>query len=245
MAKSTLALSVLIAAAITACGSPTATAPGSASAGATPALASGSPSPSPSPIGSPSAGPSGSSALAFPTTFGVTLAPGRYSSSPPFDIAFTFEIRDQAWRSGHIGADFFDIQQFDSGTTTGLPSRWIAFAHPAWIRSDAETPSEGLTAEAVTAAWAARSDLTVSDPAPFSLGGRDGLRVDIHADRANTTLFGGAGGAFGLGPEQDVRLGIVPHDGELLLVLVLASKAELANAWRVAEPILASVDFGG
>ena len=181
--------------------------------------------------------------MGFPTTFGAELAPGRYSSSPPFDVAFTFEIPDPGWTSGHLDAEFFDVQQFDEGTTTVLPSRWLAFAHPAWVRSDASTPSEGLNPDAAVRAWSARSDLTVSVPTPFSLDAREGLRVDVHADEGDTKLFGGPGGEFGLGPEHDARIGIVSLDGELLLVLVLAPAAELEHAWEVAEPILRSVDL--
>ena len=239
MPKRTRALNIVIAGVLAACGG----------SGPTP-LGAASPSPgsdtgevSPSALATTSATPSGASASAFPTIFGAELAPGRYSSSPPFDIPFRFDITETGWKSGHLDAEFFDIQQFDEGNTTVLPSRWIAFAHPVWIRSDAEIPSKGLTAEAATRAWTGRSDLTVSAASPFSFDGHPGLRVDVHADKSDTQLFGGSGGAFGLGPEHDARLGIVPLDGELLLVLVLASRAELEHAWQIAGPILESVDL--
>jgi hypothetical protein len=181
--------------------------------------------------------------LALPTTTGVELAPGRYSSSPPFGVPFTFAVPDAAWRSGHLDEEFFDIQQFDVGNATILPSRWIAFARPARVRGDGDTSVEGLTVEAAVDLWGVRSDVTVSAESPFDLDGRAGRRIDLHADVNDTKLFGGPGGDFGLGPEHDTRLGVVPLDGGLLLVLVLAPRDELEHAWEIAAPILESVDL--
>jgi hypothetical protein len=37
--------------------------------------------------------------LVFPDLNEVALAPGRYDSSPPFDIDFTFELFEAGWES--------------------------------------------------------------------------------------------------------------------------------------------------
>ena len=83
------------------------------------------------------------------------------------------------------------------------------------------------------------SDAT--DPEPFEIDGREGRRIDVHTIAPDTKLFGGEDGAFGQGPDQDIRLGVVEHGGGLLLVLVLAAASDLDAAWNQVQPILESL----
>ena len=179
----------------------------------------------------------------FPATSEVPLAPGRYLSSPPFDIPFTFDVPDGAWESAHLLGEFFDILRFDDDAAPGQPTRWIAFAHPTNIRGSEEEPVEDLSPTDVAALLGDRSDLRAGPTSAFELDGLVGIRLDLHALVQSAPLFGGPAGIFGLDPENDVRLGIVSLADGLLLVLVLAAPDELDAAWLEAQPILESVDL--
>ena len=63
--------------------------------------------------------------LAFPRVAEERLVEGRYSSTPPFGVPFTFEVIGNSWESGHLHADFFDLLQFDDAAP-GVPTRWVA-----------------------------------------------------------------------------------------------------------------------
>jgi hypothetical protein len=182
--------------------------------------------------------------LVFPTISAVPLIPGRYLSAPPFDIPFTFEIPDPGWESAHLLGEFFDVMRFDDQSVgTGQPTRWVAFAHPTHIQGAQQTPVEGLSATEAAQLLADRPDLTAGPTTPFELDGLEGVRLDLHASSPRTAVFGGAGGDFGFGPENDLRLAVVPQGDALLLVLVLAAPVELEAAWLDAQPILDSVDL--
>ena len=189
-----------------------------------------SPSPAPSPA-------------AFPRTTGEVLAAGRYASSPPFDVPFTFTVPADGWESMHLHGEFFDIGRFATADRQTAPARWIAFGHPQHVRGDEDVPAAGLTPEAAATLLAARDDLTASEAVPYALAGREGVRLDLHASAPNTPIFGGPEGDFGLEPSIDIRLGIVPLDNDLLVVFVGAPPGELDAAWDEAHPILESVDL--
>jgi hypothetical protein len=191
------------------------------------------------PAQSPSPAPS---ALAFPRTTGEVVA-GRYASDPPFDIPFTFDVPADGWESMHLHGEFIDIGRFATAERQTAPVRWIAFGHPGHIRGDEDVPAAGLTPEAAATLLAARDDLTASEVEPFTIAGRDGVRLDLHAPEPDTPIFGGPDGAFNLEPSIDIRLGIVPLDNDLLLVFVGAPPDELDAAWTEAGPILESVDL--
>ena len=182
------------------------------------------------------------SALAFPRTTGEVVA-GRYASDPPFDIPFTFEVPADGWESMHLHGEFFDIGRFATEERQTAPIRWIAFGHPGHIRGDVDVPVAGLTPEAAATLLSARDDLSASEAVSFGLAGRDGVRLDLHATEANTPIFGGPDGDFGLEPSIDIRLGIVPLEEDLLVVFVGAPPGELDAAWDEAAPILESVDL--
>lgn len=202
---------------------------GSAAAGTTPA-------------GSPSAAPRTSGTLAWPSAFGVDLAPGTYFSSPPFDVPFTLALGETGWQTGHLHAEFFDLIRFDGLPETDLPAVLFGFAQPAMIRgAGGNEPAAGLSPDAAIDSLAARADIAPSNRAAVDLFGRAGARVDLHADVANTQLFGGAAGNFGLGPERNLRIAAVAFDGGLLLVLVLAPPGEVEEAWARVQPILTSI----
>ena len=193
----------------------------------------------PAPTGSPSPAPS---ARAFPRTTGEVVA-GRYSSDPPFDIPFTFDVPADEWESMHLHREFFDIGRFATAERQTAPIRWIAFGHPGHIRGDEDVPAADLTPEAAATLLSARDDLSASEAVPYAFAGRDGIRLDLHAPEPGTPIFGGPDGAFNLEPSIDIRLAIVPLDDNLLLVFVGAPPGELDAAWDEAQPILDSVDL--
>jgi hypothetical protein len=222
------------------------------------ACAAASPSPSPSPgsiatpspaasaVSTPTATPGISASpsplaplLEFPDTTGVELAPGRYSGQPPFDIPITFEIADSGWGSAHLHGDFLDVIQ---PARVGVPpTRWVAFALPETLHGATELPAQGTSPAAAIAAFAARDQLTVTDPEPYSIAGLEGLAADISTDASGLDLFGGPGGDLQLDPAYDLRLIAVPYAESLFLALVFAPQGELAQAWQVSQPIIDSI----
>ena len=197
-----------------------------------------------SPSPSVAESPSGSlGAMPFPTTGGEPLAIGRYDSSPPFDLAFTFAIHEVGWESLHLIGEFFDVAQFEGVSRTGAPSRSLAFAHPTTIRGETDIPALGRSPHEIVASFLARKDVTTSPAEPFALDGREGLRLDLHARASNTIVFGGPAGNLGIGPERDIRIGIVTVNADALLVIVSARPDDLDAAWSAVAPILDSVDL--
>ena len=194
---------------------------------------------SPAPSAEQPTGSSATSVLRWPQASGIDLEPGRYASSPPFDVAFTFEVSEDGWESAHLHGEFFDlIRDVDPD---GLPARWLAFGRPEYIGVEPGTPATGMSVDEAIALIRARDDIRAADPEPFELDGRGGTRIDLHTLAPDTKLFGGEDGAFGQGPNQDIRLGVVEHDGGLLLVLVLAAASDLDAAWHQVQPILDSL----
>ncbi len=215
---------------------------GGAPAGSTlPPAATATATPSATPASSPSASFGG--ALPFPTRPAAALEHARYSSAPPFDIAFTFETPGEGWESLHLLGEFFDAVRFDGETRTGPPLRSIAFGHPTRIWGRGPVPADGLTAADVVAQLVARDDLVASAPEPFELDGIAGLRVDLHVEAVGTSIFGGPNGNLDMEPRRDARFGIVPVENGLLLVIVSAVPGELDVAWEQARPLLESVDL--
>ena len=181
--------------------------------------------------------------MPFPTTSGEALATGRYDGSPPFDLALTFAINEDGWESLHLIGEFFDVARFDGVPRTGAPSRSLAFAHPTTIRGETDVPALGRSPEEIVATLVARKDVTTSDPEPFALDGREGSRIDLHAPASNTIVFGGPAGNLGIGPDRDIRIGIVTVNTDVLLFIVSALPDDLDAAWTAVVPILGSVEF--
>lgn len=73
--------------------------------------------------------------------------------------------------------------------------------------------------------------------------GLEGGRIDISSAVPNNPVFGSGEGNFGAEPDLDVRLVALPHDGSLLLVLVLSPPGELDAAWEGVRPIVDSVEL--
>jgi hypothetical protein len=197
----------------------------------------------PAPVTTPAATLTPSAPAAFPTTTGEVLVPGRYDSRPPFNIPFTFEAPAGGWESMHIHGEFFDFGRFEGEERQTAPVRWIAFGDPEHVRGREDIPDSDLTPAEAAGLLAERDDLMAGEPVPFSLDGRDGVRLDLHATEPNTPIFGGPEGDFGLEPSVDVRLGFVPVDEGLLVVFVAAPADELDAAWEEAQPVLESVDL--
>jgi hypothetical protein len=180
-------------------------------------------------------------ALRFPSASEIGLAPGRYRSSPPFDLSFTFDVPEAGWQTGHLAPDFFDVLQL---AAAGRPSHWVAFALPQTVLgSDGPIDVTGLDPVAAAQAIETREDLDASAPTRFDFAGLPATRIDISTDRPGVKLFGGAVGDFTLDPTQDVRLILAPLDDELMFVLVMAPKGGLETTWLKALPILGSVVF--
>jgi hypothetical protein len=189
----------------------------------------GTPAPTPSP-------------LAFPTTSEVELMPGRYSSSPPFDIEFTFEIPGPGWFSAHIHGEFFDVMRFE-GTDQRSPIRWIAWAHPETIHGDREAPAADLTPQEAATQMAMQIAVEAGTSSRFTFAGLDGVQMDYHTEIRQVPLFGGPDGDFQLDNSQDARIGIVKIDEEMLLIMCLAPPGQLEAGCADAQPILDSVEL--
>jgi hypothetical protein len=237
-----LAISVAVGCAPSA--APTA-APTVAAPSAAPTIAAtGAPSPTPRPTATPAPTlPPGVSA--WPKAFDIEMS-GTFWGRPPFRIPFTITVEEPGWYSGHLHAEFIDLQRFDGMTQHQFPNRMLGFGDPEHIRgNDGDVADTGLTPDAALDLLAARASLTTSNRAAVELLGRTGARLDIHSATGNNPIFGGAAGNFGLGPELDIRLVLLPLDGGLLVVLVSASTADLGAAWEQALPLLETVELGG
>jgi hypothetical protein len=179
--------------------------------------------------------------LAFPPNSGVALDIGRYSSQPPFDLAFSFEIAEEGWATAHHHADFLDVIQ---PVATGvLPTRWVAFARPQTLHGTGEIDAAGLTPADVVAAFESRGDIDIGESTPYEIGGLAGLSVDISTDESDVKPFGGPGGDFELDPSYDGRMVVVSVADAPLLVLVLAPEGQLQDAWANSEAIVDSITW--
>ncbi len=189
----------------------------------------------------PAASPS--DPLPFPTARAKRLEHARYAAAPPFDLRLTFTTPGQDWETLHLLGEFTDVVRWAGASRDGPPMRWIAFAHPTRIRGDTDVPAAGLDAAGVAALLTERDDLEATDPEPFSVAGVDGVRLDLHAQRPDTIIFGGPGGELGMEPSRSTRVGIVVVEEEPLLIFVFAPPDELEQAWDEAGPLLDSVEL--
>lgn len=216
--------------------SPTATATVAASPAATPTRA-----PTPRPTVPPTPPPG---VAAWPKAFDIEMS-GTYWSTPPFTIPFTITVEEPGWFSGHLHPTFVDLQRFDGITPHQFPNRMLGFGDPSHFGA-AGSPVDAttLTPDAALDLLADRASLTTTNRTPQQLLGLQGARMDLHSATDNNPLFGDPGGNFGLGPQLDVRLVILPRDGRLFVVAVLAAPGDLDAAWEQALPILESVELG-
>ena len=193
-------------------------------------------SPTASPLPSPPAG-----AAAWPTAFDIELD-GTYWSNPPFRIPFEVTIEEAGWFSGHLHETFLDLQRFDGITPHQFPNRMLGFGDPDHIRGDeGNVDVATLTPDAALELLADRASLDTSNHVAQALFGIDGARMDLHSATNSNPLFGDPTGDFGLGPQLDIRLVLLPFDGKLFVVAVLAAPGDLDGAWEQALPILESV----
>lgn len=182
--------------------------------------------------------------LARPTTVDVAVE-GTYWSSPPFRIPFAITVDTPGRFAGHLHAEFVDLQRFDGMTQHQFPNRMLGFADPDRFRGvDGPVDVAGLTPDEALDLLAGRASLKTSSREVQELIGLTGARLDVHSATSNNPLFGGEAGDFGLGPELDIRLVVLPLDGRLFVVAVLAAPGDLDGAWDQALPILASVVLG-
>ncbi|HET9852282.1 MAG TPA: hypothetical protein VFP56_07230 [Candidatus Limnocylindrales bacterium] len=198
----------------------------------------------PAPV-TPTAIPRPSGTLAWPSEFLVEMR-GRYFASPPFVIPMSIEIAEEGWYAGHLNPVFIDLQRYDGVELGGLPSRMIGFGRPENVRGgDGEVDVAGLTPGAAIDHITDRASITSGNRAPVALLGLAGERVDLHSDLTNNPVFGTADGDFGIQPELDARLAVLPLDGGLLMVAVLAPGNDLDAAWDQAQAILQTARLEG
>ena len=225
---------------LVACGGAAVATPGPT---ATPAVTQG-PAVSTSPIPSEPAArtfaPAPSGHLAMPGVFEVELAPGRYWSSPPFQVGFSFDVDQPGWISGHLNAEFFDIQRDADGGGPEWPQSILAFGLPEFVRGSTNIPATELTPAEAVAELAARASLGATNVTELTLFGLPAVRVDLHTT-VQSPVFGGAGGTFSTTPELDARFAFVPFEDRLLVVIVQAAAGDLETRWQEALPILESV----
>lgn len=215
------------------------------SPGTTPG-ASQAPAASPSPAASlpsaPTFAPAPSGHLAVPSEFEIELEPGRYWSSPPFAVGFSFDVDQPGWIAGHLNAEFFDIQRDTDGGGPEWPQSILAFGLPAFVRGATDIPADGLTPAAAVEALSGRASLGASNVTELTLFGQPAVRVDLHT-LVQSPVFGGDDGTFTIGPQADARLAFVELEGRLLAVILQAAPAELEMRWVEALPILDSIEL--
>jgi hypothetical protein len=144
------------------------------------------------------------------------------------------------WFSAHLHGEFLDVMRFD-GPDAHVPTRWVAWAHPATLYGSGPVDAAGLSPEAAAAAVEANDDLEASSPRPFEFAELKGEQLDVHTDSSNVPVFGGPDGDFGLEPAHDARLGFVTIGEELVIVMCLGAPTELDAACADVQPILDSV----
>jgi hypothetical protein len=182
--------------------------------------------------------------LAWPTAFDVPLQ-GTYWSSPPFRIPFSITIEEAGWVAGHLHAEFVDLQRFDGMAQHRFPNRMLGFADPEHVRAgEGNVPVAGLTPDAALDLLTQRASITATNRAPQALLGLAGARMDLHSVTSSNPLFGGEAGDFGLGPELDVRLVLLPLEGRLFVLAVLAAPGDLDGAWEQALRIVETIRLG-
>lgn len=182
--------------------------------------------------------------LLLPTTFAVSLEPGTYWSSPPFELGFAFEVTEAGWVAGHLNPEFVDIQRYEGEPAPGvMPERIIGFAHPVQIHGKGVVAAGELTPAQAINLWVERTDLETANVETLQLLGGEAVRVDVHAAVPMVPLFGGDDGTFRLDGEFDIRITAIAVDGGLFLATVHAPAADLEAAWTDALPLLQSIDL--
>jgi hypothetical protein len=190
--------------------------------------------------------PRPSGTLPWPSTFAAPLDPARYSLSPPFEMPISLAIPEAGWYAGHLHSDFIDLQRFDGVDVGTFPTKMLGFGLPGSIRGvDGAVAATGLTPSAAIDLLRGRSSIKATNAAAVALIGLAGERVDLHSELGSNPIFATSDGAFGLGPELDLRLAVLPLDGGLLLVVVLAPTADLDAAWQQVLPTLDSATLEG
>jgi hypothetical protein len=178
---------------------------------------------------------------AWPRVFDIELR-GTYWSNPPFRIPFAITVDEGGWYSGHLHDAFVDLQRFDGITPHQFPNRMLGFGDPDHVRGDSgDVDVAELTPDKALDLLAARASLTTANRAVQALFGLQGARLDLHSATNSNPLFGNGRDNFGLGPQLDVRLVLLPRDGRLLVVAVLAAPGDLEGAWEQALVILETV----
>jgi hypothetical protein len=179
--------------------------------------------------------------LSFPPVSAVELAVGRYSSQPPFDVAFSFRIPVAGWGTAHHHGEFFDVMQ---PAELGVPpTRWIAWARPAVIHGATEVDAAGMSPAELYAAYQARAEIELGAAQPYVLDGLAGLMFDMSTADGGVEILGGPAGDLQLDPAYEARVIVVSVDDAPLLVMVLAPRGELEAAWNDSRGIVDSIDM--
>jgi hypothetical protein len=169
------------------------------------------------------------------------LEPGVYDASPPFAVDFTFRIPDEGWESAHMHEEFFDVMRFD-GPDPAVPTHWVAWGFPETIHGpEGSQPAGDLSVAEAIDLMSRVPNVEATQPVPFTFAGFDGVQVDLRTDTAMTQIFGGEAGDLALDPAFEVRLGAIPREPGLLLVMCFGRATELDEACAETQPILDSV----
>jgi hypothetical protein len=178
----------------------------------------------------------------MPTQFEIELVPGRYWSSPPIGIGFSFVVDQPGWIAGHLNAEFFDIQRDADGGGPEWPQSILGWGLPSFVHGDRDIPVADLTPSEAVAQLLPRPSLGASNVVELELFGRPAVRIDLHP-LVQSPVFGGPGGTFSAGPPLDARVVFVPYEERLLVVLVQSGIGDLEARWLEALPILESVEL--
>jgi hypothetical protein len=221
-----------------ACG--TAGTPAPSTAGPTPS----SQGPTAAPTTAPSEAPRPAGILPWPATFAVAMPPGTYFSAPPFEIPLTVAINSPGWYAGHLNPVFVDLQRYDGVAVGSFPTRLFGFGLPENIRGvDGAVPVIGLTPASAIDLLMPRTSLRASNHQSETIAGLSGERVDLASLVQNNPVFGSADGDFGIQPELDARLVLLPLGDGLLAIVLLAPPGELEAGWAEVRDMLASIEL--
>lgn len=168
---------------------------------------------------------------------GAVLEPGRYTFTP-FEPRVTFEV-GEGFEGGHTNAEFFDVF---FGETSAL-----AFASPAFVtgRGGSRLETADASPEEILAALRDGNGLEDVRSVTMTIGSEAVDAVQGRGRKDGVPLFGGPGGEFGIVKGDGYRIAPLVVEGQLVLVMQLATEPPLAQAFAATQPILPTIDFGG
>ena len=168
---------------------------------------------------------------------GAALPPGRYTFTP-FEPRVTFEV-GKGFEGGHTNAEFFDV--FYAETSA------LAFARPGFVtdRGGGRLDTADASPEDIVAALRTGNGLEDVRTVTLTIGSEVVDAVEGRGRKGGFPLFGGPGGEFGIVKGDGYRIAPLEVEGELVLVMQMATEPPFARAFAATDPILPTIDFGG